>query len=100
MLKISVGTVSGRHQLPVQEYVINEEIEDVTDVDSIQKRVDKYFEENIANVDDKVELILYVTGLTLVVLAIVNACKKYGCDLVCMHYDRENDCYIGQKILI
>lgn len=100
MLKISVGTVSGRHQLPVQEYVINEEIEDVTDVDSIQKRVDKYFEENIANVDDKVELILYVTGLTLVVLAIVNACKKYGCDLVCMHYDRENNCYIGQKILI
>lgn len=100
MLKISVGTVSGRHKLPVQEYVINEEIEDVTDVDSIQKKVDKYFEENIANVDDKVELILYVTGLTLVVLAIVNACKKYGCDLVCMHYDRENDCYIGQKILI
>ena len=100
MLKISVGTVSGRHQLPVQEYVINEEIEDVTDVDSIQKKVDKYFEENIANVDDKVELILYVTGLTLVVLAIVNACKKYGCDLVCMHYDRENNCYIGQKILI
>jgi hypothetical protein len=100
MLKISVGTVSGRHQLPVQEYVINEEIEDVTDVDSIQKKVNKYFEENIANVDDKVELILYVTGLTLVVLAIVNACKKYGCDLVCMHYDRENDCYIGQKILI
>lgn len=100
MLKISVGTVSGRHQLPVQEYVINEEIEDVTDVDSIQKKVDKYFEENIANVDEKVELILYVTGLTLVVLAIVNACKKYGCDLVCMHYDRENDCYIGQKILI
>lgn len=100
MLKISVGTVSGRHQLPVQEYVINEEIEDVTDVDSIQKKVNKYFEENIANVNDKVELILYVTGLTLVVLAIVNACKKYGCDLVCMHYDRENDCYIGQKILI
>ena len=100
MLKISVGTVSGRHQLPVQEYVINEEIEDVTDVDSIQKKVDKYFEENIANVDEKVELILYVTGLTLVVLAIVNACKKYGCDLVCMHYDRENNCYIGQKILI
>lgn len=100
MLKISVGTVSGRHQLPVQEYVINEEIEDVTDVDSIQKKVDKYFEENIANVDDKVELILYVTGLTLVVLAIVNACKKYGCDLVCMHYDRENNCYIGKKILI
>lgn len=100
MLKISVGTVSGRHKLPVQEYIINEEIEDVTDVDSIQKKVDKYFEENIANVDDKVELILYVTGLTLVVLAIVNACKKYGCDLVCMHYDRENDCYIGQKILI
>ena len=35
MLKISVGTVSGRHKLPVQEYVINEEIEDVTDVVSL-----------------------------------------------------------------
>lgn len=98
MLQISLGTVKGRHTMPVTEYIIENEIEDVTDVSTIEKIVDDYFKAKIANNEEKVQIILYVTGLTVVTLAVVKSCKKYNCNLVCMHYDKINDTYIGQKI--
>lgn len=98
MIKISLGTVKGRHAMPVTEYIIENEIEDVTNVLEIEKMVDDYFKTKIANNEEKVEIILYVTGLTVVTLAVVKSCKKYGCNLVCLHYDRESDTYIGQKV--
>lgn len=98
MLQISLGTVKGRHAMPVTEYIIENEIEDVTNVLEIEKMVDDYFKTKIANNEEKVEIILYVTGLTVVTLAVVKSCKKYNCNLVCLHYDRENDTYIGQKV--
>lgn len=101
MLKISLGTIKGRHQLPVTDYVFNNEIQDVTDVEKIQQDVDYYFVEHIANErsKDKVRIILYVTGLTVVTLAIVRACILYDCELVCMHYDRDTNCYLGQIVV-
>lgn len=98
MLQISLGTVKGWHTMPVTEYIIENEIEDVTDVSTIEKMVVDYFKTKIANNEEKVEIILYVTGLTVVTLAVVKSCKKYGCNLVCLHYDRESDIYIGQKV--
>lgn len=101
MIKISLGTIKGRHQLPVTDYVFNEEIRDVTNVEKIQQDVDYYFIENIANIrsKDRVRIILYVTGLTVVTLAIVKACKLFDCELVCMHFDRESNSYFEQIIL-
>ena len=99
MLKISLGTIKGRHQLPVTDYVFNKEIKDVTDVEKIQQDVDYYFNELIETCDDKVQIILYITGLTVVTLAIVKACKRLGYELVAMHFDRDNNCYFGQKVL-
>lgn len=98
MIKISLGTVKGRHAMPVIEYIIENEIEDVTDVSTIEKMVDDYFKTKIANNEEKVEIILYITGLTVVTLAVVKSCKKYDCNLACMHYDRDSDTYIGQKV--
>lgn len=49
MLQISLGTVKGRHKMPVTEYIIENEIEDVTDVSTIGKMVDDYFKTKIAN---------------------------------------------------
>lgn len=102
MLQISLGTVKGRHTMPVIDYIIENEIEneieDVTDVSTIEKMVDDYFKTKIANNEEKVQIILYVTGLTVVTLAVVKSCKKYNCNLVCMHFDRNSDTYIGQKI--
>jgi hypothetical protein len=99
MIKISLGTIKGRHQLPVTDYVFNEEIQDVTDVEKIQQDVDYYFNELNKTCNDKVQIILYVTGLTVVTLAIVKACKRLRYELIAMHFDRDNNCYFGQKVL-
>lgn len=99
MIKISLGTIKGRHSLPVTDYVFNKEIVDVTDVDKIQQDVDYYFNELSKTCKDKVQIILYVTGLTVVTLAIVKACKRLGYELVVMYFDRDSNSYFGQKVL-
>lgn len=99
MLKISLGTIKGRHQLPVTDYVFNKEIQDVTDVEKIQQDVDYYFNELHSLNGKDVQIILYVTGLTVVTLAIVKTCIRLGYKLVCMHFDRDTNCYLGQIIL-
>ena len=92
-------TIKGRHSLPVTDYVFNNEIKDVTDVDKIQQDVDYYFNELSKTCNDKVQIILYITGLTVVTLAIVKACKRLDYELVAMHFDRDSNCYFGQQVL-
>lgn len=99
MIKISLGTIKGRHSLPVTDYVFNEEIKDVTDVEKIQQDVNYYFNELSETCKDKIQIILYITGLTVVTLSIVKACKRLDYELVVMHFDRDSNSYFGQKVL-
>jgi hypothetical protein len=101
-IQVSLGAIKGRHQLPVKEYVIDEDLQDVTDIVAIEKKVDDYFEKlnkEYEKKEAKVQIILYVTGLTVVTLAVVKTCKKLGYGLVCMHFDRDSNSYIAQPIL-
>ena len=36
-IQVSLGAIKGRHELPVKEYVINDELSDVTDIVAIEK---------------------------------------------------------------
>ena len=44
-------------------------------------------------------LTLYVTGLSVALVAALNACKKAGVKVVLMHYNRDNNCYYPQEVL-
>ena len=44
-------------------------------------------------------LTLYVTGLTVALVAALNACKKAGVKVMLMHYNRDNNCYYPQEVL-
>ena len=44
-------------------------------------------------------LTLYVTGLTIALVATLNACKKAGVKVVLMHYNRDNNSYYPQEVL-
>lgn len=44
-------------------------------------------------------LTLYVTGLTVALVAALNACRKSGVQVVLMHYNREDNNYYPQKVL-
>mgnify|MGYP000992579383 FL=1 len=98
-IQVSLGAIKGRHPLPVKEYVIDEELSDVTDIVAIEEKVDSYFEKLDKEYKEAIQIILYITGLTVVTLAVVKTCKKLGYGLVCMHFNRDSNSYIAQPIL-
>lgn len=86
------GLISGRHAMPVDEYVFDE-IEDmfrffdleVKALSSIEKTSDL--------------LVLYVTGLTVATISVINVAKKLGYkDVVLKHYNRDNGLYESQWV--
>lgn len=86
------GLISGRHAMPVGEYVFDE-IEDmfrffdleVKALSSIEKTSDL--------------LVLYVTGLTVATISVINVAKKLGYkDVVLKHYNRDNGLYESQWV--
>lgn len=44
------------------------------------------------------ELTLYVTGLTVALVAVINACRGFNVKLTLMHYDRESGTYYPQEV--
>lgn len=42
---------------------------------------------------------LYVTGLTVALVAVLNACHKLGIVVTLYHYDREEGNYYPQQVL-
>lgn len=86
------GLISGRHAMPVEEYVFDE-IEDmfrffdleVKALSSIEKTSDL--------------LVLYVIGLTVATISVINVAKKLGYkDVVLKHYNRDNGLYESQWV--
>ena len=113
-MRKEMGLVSGRHSLPVKDYVFNE-IEDVLDFVQLELLAEKklmqifpeFIGEEITTLYNEVDhsdiyrytrgvLHLYVTGLTPAVMAVVNVCIALGVHLTLMHYDRETGEYIPQ----
>lgn len=43
-------------------------------------------------------LVLYVTGLSAALAAVIDACVCYGVPLTLMHYDRSADVYVAQEL--
>ena len=86
------GLISGRHAMSVEEYVFDE-IEDmfrffdleVKALSSIEKTSDL--------------LVLYVTGLTVATVSVLNVAKKLGYkEVVLKHYNRDNGLYECQWV--
>lgn len=115
---ISLGLVEGRHEMPVDGYVL-ESVPDVTDMNHIGDAVFKSLAQKLGEfirVSDfgtclnqtdysdiphavcDAELHLYVTGLTSVALEVVRFCAFNGVKLVAYHFDRETGNYIPQRI--
>ncbi|MGO5336737.1 hypothetical protein ACTQZS_07995 [Bilifractor sp. LCP19S3_H10] len=117
-MKIVLGLVEGRHEMPVEDYVLHS-VEDVTDIQGIRKavcaslvdklgtdiRVTEYgpslngIEEDAAHYECSTELHLYITGLTVVALEVVRFCAMNGIPLVAYHYNCESGSYYPQRII-
>lgn len=89
-----VGLCEGRHPLPVNEYVFGSVIEDPTDVDGLEEIAEEFFR----NLIPDCLLELYVTGLSVALIAAINVASKYINikNIVLMHYDSKTNTYYPQ----
>ena len=116
MLNLHVGLIAGRHDMPVQSFILNE-VEDVLDFDLIRHQVENWIDSHLtfsrhmggaANQADYTDvsvwtsnerLFVYVTGLTSVTAELIRVCFNKGVQLTLMHYDRESGAYKPQVII-
>lgn len=116
MLKL--GLISGRHDLPVEDYVFNV-IKDVTDIDTLEEEAYQKLKELCGQphdghvapaayrehadarfVNNGTPVVVYATGLSVALIAVINAARALGVhDLTVMHYDACQKAYFAQKIV-
>lgn len=115
MVTIKVGLIRGRHEMPVDEYILDE-VEDVFDFKLIGHLINLFLENRVGikvknvpciNQCDYTDvnsfcgenkLVIYVTGLTAATAALVEKCARNGVDLTLMHYNAETGEYVPQKL--
>jgi hypothetical protein len=91
---MKVGLIKGRHSLPVNEYIFNEEINFPLDFQKLDEIATGFIEENKRNKD----LVVYVTGLTACTASVIKACACNGVALTLMHFDPTTQTYNPQII--
>lgn len=86
------GLIGGRHAMPVDEYVF-EEIENMFSFFDLEVKA-------LSSIEKTSDLlVLYVTGLTVATVSVLNVAKKLGYkDVVLKHYNRDNGLYESQWV--
>lgn len=102
-MKIDAGLINGRHKIPVNNYIFEEAIEDVTDYGDMQCTVLKWIYQHCM-IEEPVELYVYVTGLTAAMLSVVKVCndlnnRGWNIILFAMNYDLVSGKYLKQPVL-
>lgn len=119
MKNIKMGLIRGRHEMPVDLYILEKDVADPTDIMAIEQAVaerlgevfEPYMGFGTVNVPSAIEYVdvpvrkcvgarldLYVTGLTAVTLAAVNYCHIHQIPVTAWHYNRATGEYVKQKI--
>ena len=90
-MKYVMNLCEGRHATPATSAIFAETLNPL-DVAGL------YDAAKAAIPEDCTELTVYVTGLTVAMLSVVNVCMNSGISLTAMHYDRESRDYYAQQI--
>lgn len=105
-----LGTVKGRHEMPVQNFIYEEDVKDFA-IPEIEKHVDLYIDQLIDIFADRyfpklsrrefrervlLTFNLYLTGLTSVTTSAIKLCKENRIGLNLYHYDPTTQSYQKQ----
>lgn len=87
-----IGLCKGRHPMPVDNYIFNDVVNplDPTGLEEEAK--------SVLSVLDCSPIQLYVSGLTVALIAALNAAKVLEIEVVLMHFDRDNGTYYEQPV--
>lgn len=88
----NMSLCEGRHQIP-----------EATDGSIFGNELDPLAVENLEieavnKLQDVESLNLYVTGLTVALVAVLNACRTLDIKVTLYHFDRESGTYYSQKV--
>ena len=90
-----IGLVEGRHPLPVDTYIYDV-IEDITDVQDIERRAYAF----LSGYNKGDHVTLYITGLTVALVAVIKACQECGLTLTFMHFNQATgEGYYPQQVI-
>lgn len=91
-MKKVVALCEGRHEMPtgVSGAIFPHNINPL-DVEGLEKTASN-------KLSDCTELALYVTGLTVALVAVINVCRQNGIKLTLMHFDRATGNYYQQPV--
>ena len=85
----------GRHDMPacVQGSIFGNSV-DPTDIDGLQMVADRFIGDLAVD-----SVAVYVTGLTVALVAVINACHKNKVKLTLMHFNRATGDYMPQVVM-
>lgn len=95
---IKLGLCKGRHEIPeISNYIFEMEVNPL-DIEGLESQaleiIMKYFPYYLH--EGKLEL--YVTGLTVALISVLNVCKKNGIEVTLFHFNRESGNYYQQQV--
>ena len=97
MNKITVALCESRHPMPevVTGSVFGNECD--FDLGNLEVIAAEFIEREFGKIDG--ELVVYVTGFTPALVALINVCRKVGMSkLTLMHFDRNSGEYVPQNV--
>lgn len=94
MKTLKLSLCAGRHEITGLQGYIFESIEDVTNVRNL-------FNEAYANLKEleNGKLELYVTGLTVALIEVLNACRFLNIKVELYHFNRDTNGYFKQNVI-
>ena len=91
MKTLEIGAVRGRHEMPVDKFVFDEEITDF-DIKAIEDHVNTVMNKEVFRHDGET----FDVGLTVVTTSVVKWCFDNDVSLSLMHYDTVAQDYVEQ----
>lgn len=104
---VKVGLVRGRHNMPVDSYIFDE-IANPADISAMNRHAREWcwYLTDEDEQYDQIHIIIYVTGLTAALIAVLNAIKRYASEnklnvsVVLKHYDTVAQLYRDQEVIL
>lgn len=91
------GLCKGRHPLPVEDFIYENEITDPTDVLGLTMSAMKFFKAD-PDFEKSAFVEIYVTGLTVALIAAINAAHMLNKSVTLYHYDVTSGEYYAQRV--
>lgn len=94
MKEIFLVLCEGRHEMPTNDGCIFAAINNVTDTEALEAEALKRLSVLARDVE---KINIYVTGLTVALIASLNACTALNKAVVLWYFDRDNNSYFLQE---